>query len=125
MYTFLTQIKSNPFGVIKPPQGTPDLGVTDPQGALVRMMSFGLNALLIVAGLYTLLNLVLAGFMYITSSGDAKRAQEANQRITFTVVGLTILVLTPLVAAIIGIIVFGDWSAILNPNFKTINDTSP
>jgi hypothetical protein len=124
MFNFIAQIKSNPFGVIKPPVGTPDIGITDPQAGLIRMVNFGLNAVLIISGLYALLNLVLAGYAYITSAGDAKRVQEANQRITYTIVGLVIIVLTPLIAAVLGIVIFKDWTAILNPNFKTINDAT-
>lgn len=110
------------IGKIKPPI---NVGTDDPQVALVKIANMGLNGLLIVAGLYTLLNIVLAGWGYITSAGDSKAVQLANQRITYTIVGIAIIAITPLIAAILGIVIFGHWDAILNPNITTLQDTSP
>jgi hypothetical protein len=109
------------FGKITPPPGTPN--VADPQTGLVRMINVGMSGLMTVAALYTLLNLVLAGFNYVTSSGDSKKTAEANQRITYSVVGLAIIVVTPLIAAVLGVVAFGRWDAILNPQITTIQDT--
>lgn len=111
------------LGKVTPPPGTPNIATTDPTNGLVRIFNVGLNLVLIAAGLYTLLNLILAGYMYVTSAGDAKRVQEANMRITFTVVGLAIIAVAPLIAALIGIAVYGRWDAILVPEFKNINMT--
>ncbi len=108
------------FGKITPPPGTPVGAMTDPQTALVKMINVGMTIFLIVAALYTFLNLVLAGFMYVTSSGDAKKVSEANARITYTVIGLGIIVAAPLIAIVIGIVIFGRWDAILNPDIQTI-----
>ncbi len=116
---------SDVFGKVTPPPGTPQIAAADPQTGLVKLLNVGLNVVLIVAGLYTLLNLILAGYMYITSSGDTKKVQEANLRMTYTVIGLLIITLTPLIAALIGFVAFGRWDAILNPNFKTINELTP
>lgn len=116
---------SDVFGKVTPPPGTPQIAATDPQTGLVKLLNVGLNVVLIAAGLYTLLNLILAGYMYITSAGDTKKVQEANLRMTYTVIGLVIITLTPLLAALIGFVAFGRWDAILNPNFKTINELTP
>ena len=108
------------FGKITPPPGTPSIGVSDPQTGLVKMINVGLTSLLIVAALYTLLNLILAGFMYVTSAGDTKKVSEANQRITYTVIGLIVIVAAPLIAIVMGIVAFGRWDAIINPEITTI-----
>lgn len=108
------------FGKVTPPPGTPTIGATDPQTGLVKIINVGLTSLLIIAALYTFLNLILAGFMYVTSAGDAKKVSEANQRITYTIVGLIVIVAAPLIAIVIGIIAFGRWDAIINPEIKTI-----
>ncbi len=127
MIKILAQINTQPtnvkelFGQITPPPGTPQEIVKGPTAALVKIMNVGLTAIMIVAALYTLLNLVLAGYMYVISAGDAKKVAEANQRITYTIIGLIIIALAPLVAAVIGIIVFGRWDAILNPEFQAID----
>lgn len=110
---------SDIFGKVTPPPGTPS-GITDAETGLVKILNVGLNVVLIFCGLYVLLNLLIAGYMYITSSGDPKRTSEANLRMTYSVVGLIIVAIVPLIAAIIGIVIFGQWDAILNPEFKKI-----
>lgn len=110
------------FGTINKTPGTPNIlpGDAGPLTALVKILNVGLNLVLIVAGLYTLLNFILAGFKYITSHGDPKATLEANQRMTYTIVGLIIIALAPLIAAVLGIILFGRYDAIINPDIKTV-----
>lgn len=112
------------FGTISKTPGTPDIpaGQAGALTALVKILNVGLNLVLIVAGLYTLLNFILAGFKYITSHGDPKATLEANQRMTYTVVGLIIIAIAPLLAAVLGIVLFGRYDAIINPDIKTVND---
>ena len=105
------------IGTINPPiSGLP----ADAPSALVRILNTAMNVFLIVAALFAVLNLFLAGYAYIMAGGDSKKISEANLRITYTVVGLIIIVLAPLIAAILGIIIFGRWDAILNPDFKRV-----
>lgn len=108
------------FGKITPPPGTP-AGVTDPQTGLVRILNVGLNIVLIAAGLFVLFNLIIAGYNYIFSNGDPKKVGEANLRITYTIMGLALVVLTPLIAGVIGIVIFGRWDAVLNPDILRIS----
>lgn len=111
------------FGTIDKTPGTPDIvSSAGPLTALVKILNVGLNLVLIAAGLYTLLNFILAGFKYITSHGDPKATLEANQRMTYTVVGLIIIAIAPLIAAVLGIVLFGRYDAILNPDISTVND---
>ncbi|QQG44499.1 MAG: hypothetical protein HYW86_01110 [Candidatus Roizmanbacteria bacterium] len=118
MMNFLATTATDIFGKITPPVGTPN--VADPQEGLVRIANTGLSIALVVAGLFTLLNLIIAGYKYIFSGGDAKQVAEANLRITYTIVGLVIIVIAPLAAAVIGIVFFGRWDAVLNPDFQPV-----
>lgn len=97
-------------------------GVTDNNAstALVKVMNVALNLVLVIAGIFVLFNLILAGFQYVTAGGDSKKVSEANLKITNTVIGLIIIVVAPVLAAIFGIVFFGKWDAILNPTIKTV-----
>lgn len=105
------------FGKVTPViSGMPD----NPQASLVRILNVSLNMFLVVAGLFALLNLILAGYAYIMAGGDAKKVSEANLKITYAIVGLIIIVLAPLITALLGIVIFGRWDAILNPEIKKV-----
>lgn len=105
----------NIFGKITPPPGTP-ADITDPQVGLFRIIRVGLELVVVVAALFMLFNLIVAGYSYIFSNGDPKKVGEANMRITYAIMGLAIIVLTPLIAGIVGIVMFGRFDAILNPD---------
>lgn len=87
-------------------------------GQLTGIMVF-LNTILklvfIVAGLFAFINIVIAGFDFISAGGDPKRVASAWERIWQSVLGLLIIVSSFLLAAILGLILFKDAGAILNP----------
>lgn len=87
---------------------------------LISMLNLGLQVVFWVAGIWALVNFIIAAFKYITAGGDSKKLTEANHQITMTVIGLAIIVATPLIAMILGQVFFGDPTAIIKPKFKTI-----
>lgn len=107
------------IGCISPPPNIPS-GI-GPQGQLTGITLF-LNSILklifIAAGLYGFLNIIIAGFDFMSAGGDAKMVARAWSRIWQTVVGLLIIVSSFLLAAIIGIILFKDPTAILQPSIQ-------
>lgn len=107
------------FGKITPPPGTPTDVADKPVDALVRILNVGLNLIMIIAGLFALFNFLMAGYIYVTAGGEPKKIQEANQKMWMTVIGLLLVVASPVIAGIIGIIAFGDWRAILQPKIYT------
>lgn len=105
------------FGTIAPPiSGMP----TDAQTGVMKILNISLNLVLIVAGLFALWNFITAGFNYITAGGDSKKVEEANKKFTFTTLGLLLIVIAPIIAIIFGVIIFGRWDAILNPEIKKV-----
>lgn len=104
------------IGRITAPSNIPQ--AIDATGKLVGIISF-LNIILklifIVAGLFAFFNIVIAGFDFINAGGDPKKVASAWERIWQSVLGLLIIVSSFLLAAIIGLILFKDPSAILNP----------
>lgn len=109
----------DPIGKVSPPPFIPS-GI-DASGKLTGIMVF-LNSLLkivfIVAGLWAFLNLILAGYQFISAGGDAKQIGNAWSRIWQSLLGLLIIVASFLIAAIIGILLFGNPTAILQPTLQ-------
>lgn len=53
-----------------------------------------INILLSFAGLVALILIITSGIKYILSSGDAKKAGEAQKTLTFAIIGLVIIFLS-------------------------------
>lgn len=120
MKIFLAKTLQEIFGTIDLPPGTPTNANAQPQDALVSVLNVALNLTMIIAGFVTLINFIRAGYTYLTAGADAKKLDEAKNIITWSAVGLLIVVMTPLAAAIIGYIVFKDPMAIIKPTIKSI-----
>ncbi len=84
-------------------------------GGLVFLLSNVLKTAMVIAGLWTFINLILAGFTYVTSGDKPEDLKKANSQITNSLIGLAIIVSSFTIAAIVGWILYGDASALLNP----------
>lgn len=69
----------------------------------------------VIAGIFVLINLLLAGLQYISSQGDPKGVEAAWNKIWMSLVGMVIIAAAFVITAIISFILFGDASFILNP----------
>lgn len=104
-------------------QGTGIVGsVTNPIGrsydsssGLINLLTNILRLAFVAAGIYALVNFIIAGFQYMTAGGDSKALGSAWSRIWQTLLGLVIMVGSFALAAIIGQIFFGSATYILNP----------
>jgi len=68
--------------------------VPTPTGAipnLGQLISSGVTAIIIVAGLLTFLYLVYGGIEWLTSGGDKTKMEEARGKITSAIIGLAIV----------------------------------
>lgn len=108
----------NPFGNIKTPPGVDQYG-TLTGGGLVNLLNNVLKLMIVVAGIYTLLQLILAGYQFISSGGDSKAVGEAWAKIWQALVGLLIVAGAFTLAALFGWLIFGDPTAILKPKIYT------
>jgi hypothetical protein len=84
-------------------------------GGLTAFFSNILRLVFVVAGMYALINIIIAGFTYMTAGGDAKKLTQAWDRIWQTLLGLAIIAGSFVLAAIFGYILFGDPMFMLNP----------
>lgn len=121
--TLLAQAPANPqiqnvFGTIEAPDAVQRYGVIgDPnsQGGPTAFISNVVILITVIAGIWALINIVLAGFTLVTSDGDSKKISEMSSKITNTFLGLLIMVAAPLIAAIFGLFLFGQADYFLNP----------
>jgi hypothetical protein len=74
----------------------------------------------VVAGIWAFLNLIMAGFRYITASNDVKAVETAWQSISMSLIGLIIIVSSFTITAVISYIIFGDATYILNPQLTGV-----
>lgn len=74
----------------------PFAGGLDATGALVavtRVISNVVGIMTIAAGIWFLFQILLAGLNWISAEGDAKKLQQAQQRITSAFLGLLIVMI--------------------------------
>lgn len=104
----------NPFGVLSPDTAGYQ---TDTGGGLIVLFTSLIRFAVVVAGLYTLLNLVLAGYGYLSAQGDAKKVQNAHDRIWRSFLGLLIVAGSILIGGLMGFVIFGPdgWDLLINP----------
>lgn len=101
------------IGKVTPPPGVAKYGPYNV--GLIQFLNNILRLLIVIAGLYVLLNLILAGFSFISAGGDPKNVEKAWAKIWQSLVGLLIIAGSFVLAAIFGWLLFGDATAILRP----------
>ncbi|MEA3354931.1 MAG: hypothetical protein U9Q63_00385 [Patescibacteria group bacterium] len=102
------------FGNIGAPAGVEKYGSQDTTG-LILFFNNILKITIWVGAILTLFNFIVAGIQYIGSSGKPELAKKASSKIWMSVLGLAIIASSIALAALIGLIFFGDSTAILNP----------
>lgn len=84
-------------------------------GGIVLFFSNVLRLVFVGAGIYAFLNLIVAGFQYMSAGGDTKALGAAWARIWQSLMGLVLIVGSFALAALFGYLIFGDPGFILNP----------
>lgn len=69
----------------------------------------------LLAGIWAFINIILAGYSFLSSGGDPKAINSAWQKIWFTIVGLMVIVASFLIAALVGLLLFNNPLFIFNP----------
>ena len=101
------------LGEIKSPTNVKqDLSDLANMGVLLNNI---LKLLIVVGGLYALLNIVLAGYQFIGAANDPKKIEAAWAKIWQSIIGLLIIVASFALAALLSQILFGDVKVIFNP----------
>lgn len=115
------------FGTIDVPEGVAKYNTAAGEGGigLIVFISTLIRIATILAGVWVMFNFILAGWTYITSNGEAKTHADVAQKLTFSVVGLVLIVGAYTLAALIGLILFGNASYILNPTLQGVTTGVP
>lgn len=115
---------SEAFGEIEPPPGTREYMIkygTGTSNTLLPFVSTLLTVAAVFMGLWVLINIFLAGYTALTSSGDAQAMTKVRTSITNSFIGLLLIVLAYTLAALAGTIFFGDATLFINPTFSTLD----
>ena len=82
---------------------------------LIPFLTNILRLAFVAAGIFAFINLVIAGFQYMSAGGDAKQLEAAWGRIWQSLLGLILIVGSFALAALIGYVLFGNAGFILSP----------
>ncbi|MCJ7805262.1 hypothetical protein MUP46_01320 [Patescibacteria group bacterium] len=116
IYT-LTAATDNIFGQVSPPPGVKEIGA-GPEG-LGILLNRILQFLVVGAGVYALINLVIAGYGFMSAGDDPKKIAGSWARIWQTLLGLAFAAGAFVLAGIFGQLIFNDPTFILNPKIRT------
>jgi len=106
------------FGTIEPPQPIKNLNSEaggESGGGIFILLNKIFTLIGIAAGVFFLIQILLAGFAYISASGDQKKTEAAWSKIYQSIIGLVIVSSAFVIAAVIGNILNIN---ILNPEIK-------
>jgi hypothetical protein len=108
------------IGTINPPPAIQKWIDISPFGSQkVPGLLYFVNALLklviTLAGLFAFLNIIIAGYQFMSAGGDPKKISEATSKIWQSLMGLLLVAGSFVLAVIFGWLLFGDATAILMP----------
>lgn len=109
----------NPFGTVVIPDSIKTKFGTSPATAIGKLIQFSLRSLIVVAGIYALFNLLLAGYAFMSAGDDSKKVAGAWGKITQTIIGLSVVAGSFVLAAIFGKLIFDDATFLLKPSIPT------
>lgn len=104
------------IGSIQPPQGVASYDANSGgEIGLFLFLSTLIKISTIVAGLWVLFNFILAGFTYISAQGNTKANEEVKNKLTYSVVGLVVIVVSYIAIGLLGLLLFGRANFFLQP----------
>ncbi|PIU03481.1 hypothetical protein COT44_03485 [Candidatus Shapirobacteria bacterium CG08_land_8_20_14_0_20_39_18] len=118
-------IPTNPLGKINPPPGVDVYSnLSGSKGIAPGLVSFlnnGIKLVIVIAGLYAFINVIMAGYQFMSAGGDSKQVEKAVGKLTQSLIGLFLVAGSFVLAAIFGWLLFQDAGAILFPQIYTPN----
>ena len=89
-------------------------------GGIGKLLNVILKTLVTVGGLYALINLILAGYSFMSAGEDTKKVEGAWAKIWQTLLGLAFVAGSIVLAAIFGKLLFDDYDFILRPEIPKV-----
>lgn len=117
-------IFSGIFGNIDPKAAIGDQGkygqLTDPATGFVSLINNLLGTLTALAGVFVIVNLISAGYLYLSSNGEPQKITAAGNKVLQTVIGIGIVAVAYVIAAILGAVLYNDPTKLLHPTVTSI-----
>ena len=104
------------FGTVDPPPGVSDYGDLTSDGPR-NLLNNVIQLVIVAAGIYAFINLILAGYGFMSAGDDPKKISAATRKIWQTLLGLTVVAGSFVLAALFGQVLFGDATALLQLRF--------
>jgi hypothetical protein len=84
-------------------------------GGLIKFLNNLIRLLIVVGGIWAFINLILAGYGFLSAGDDPKKMEAAWAKIWQSLIGLLFILGSFILASLFGWLLFGDAGAILNP----------
>lgn len=84
-------------------------------GGLIPLLNNILRLVFVIAGIYAFVQIIVAGLGFISAGGDAKKIETAWNGIWQSLLGVVIIISSIAMAALMGLLLFKDPTAILSP----------
>jgi hypothetical protein len=111
-FFYILAAENGLFGEVKPPANI--IGFKGlKEGGLTIFINNILKLLIVGAGIFAVINLVLAGYAFMSAGDDPKKVAGAWAKIWQTIMGLAFAAGAFVLAAIFGQLIFGDYNALL------------
>ena len=117
MLTYIFQV----FGNIPLPSPLAKFGNVE-CGGIGQLLNLVLKTLIVGASIFALINLILAGYAFMSAGDDPKKIAGAWSKIWQTMLGLAVAAGSFVLAAIFGKLIFNDWNFILTPSIITLGE---
>jgi hypothetical protein len=106
------------WGTISPPPGVTAYGGNN-LGGLGLFMNVIVKSVIAFAGVYAFINLILAGYSFLSAGGNPEKIAQSWSKIWQTFLGLLIAVGSFVIAGVLGRLLFGQWDALTRLRYFT------
>lgn len=89
--------------------------IDDPGTGFVYFVNNLLGILTSLAGILVVVNLIAAGYLYLSSNNEPQKIQAAGNKILQTIIGIGVVAMAYVIAAILGAILYNDSTKLLKP----------
>ena len=104
------------WGYVSPPPGVSRYSGGSLPGLQIFVQNI-VRTLIIIAGTYAFINLLLAGYSFMSAVGNPEKIAQAWAKIWQTLLGLLVAAGSFVIAGIAGELIFGDPNALLQLRF--------
>jgi hypothetical protein len=112
------RLAQNIWGSVQQPAALARFGGVE-SGGIGKLLQVFVGILIALGVIWAFINLILAGYQFMSAGDDTKKVAGAWSKIWQTLLGLALVAGSFVLAAIFGQLIFGDPGAILAPKIPT------